>query len=56
MVRAGEFAEPVKEVTIASTLQRMLADITVIGNDLQFLPGAIAGQTVLVGEMNIAGN
>jgi PmbA protein len=56
MVRDGVFAEPVKEVTIASTLQRMLQDITAIGNDLQFLPGAIAGQTVLIGEMNIAGN
>ena len=27
MVRDGEFAEPVREVTIASTLQRMLHDI-----------------------------
>ena len=27
MVRGGEFAEPVREVTIASTLQRMLHDI-----------------------------
>ena len=27
MVRGGEFAEPVREVTIASTLQRMLLDI-----------------------------
>ena len=27
MVRDGEFAEPVREVTIASTLQRMLLDV-----------------------------
>jgi PmbA protein len=55
MVRDGAFAEPVREVTIASTLQRMLLDITDIGNDLTFLPGAIAGQTVLIGEMTLSG-
>ena len=39
MVRDGAFAEPVREVTIASTLQRMLLDIAEIGADLTFLPG-----------------
>jgi len=55
MVRNGEFAEPVREVTIASTLQRMLLDITEVGSDLTFLPGAVAGMTVLVGEMTMSG-
>jgi PmbA protein len=55
MVRDGVFAEPVREITIASTLQRMLLDITDIGNDLTFLPGAVAGMTVLVGEMTMSG-
>lgn len=55
MVRSGEFAEPVREVTIASTLQRMLLDIAEIADDLTFLPGSIAGQTVLVGEMTLSG-
>ena len=55
MVRGGAFAEPVREVTIASTLQRMLLDIAEIGSDLMFLPGAVAGMTVLVGEMTMSG-
>ena len=55
MVRDGAFAEPVREVTIASTLQRMLLDIAEIGSDLTFLPGAVAGMTVLVGEMTLSG-
>jgi PmbA protein len=55
MVRNGELAEPVREVTIASTLQRMLLDITDIGADLTFLPGAVAGMTVVIGEMTISG-
>jgi len=55
MVRDGAFAEPVREVTVASTLQRMLLDIVDVGSDLTFLPGAVAGMTVLVGEMTLSG-
>ena len=55
MVRNGEFAEPVREVTIASTLQRMLLDIAEIGSDLTFLPGAAAGVTLLIDEMTMSG-
>jgi PmbA protein len=55
VVRNGEFAEPVREVTIASTLQRMLHDIVHVGADLTWLPGGAAGMTVLVGEMSVSG-
>jgi PmbA protein len=55
MVRDGAFAEPVRELTIASTLQRMLHDITHIGSDLEWLPGGAAGMTILIGDMSIAG-
>ena len=55
MVRGGAFAEPVREVTIASTLQRMLHDIVDVGADLTWLPGGAAGMTLLVGEMSVAG-
>jgi PmbA protein len=55
MVRNGALAEPVREVTIASTLQRMLLDLVEVGSDLTFLPGSIAGMTVLLGEMTVSG-
>ena len=55
MVRDGVFAEPVREVTIASTLQRMLLDITEVGADLTWLPGGGAGQTLLIADMSLAG-
>ncbi|MET0627038.1 MAG: TldD/PmbA family protein [Acidimicrobiia bacterium] len=55
MVRGGEFAEPVREITIASTLQRMLLDVVHVGSDLEWLPGGAAGMTVLIGDMSIAG-
>lgn len=56
MVRDGAFAEPVREVTIASTLQRMLHDVVHVGADLTWLPGGAAGMTLLVGDMSLAGH
>jgi PmbA protein len=55
MVRDGSLAEPVREITIASTIQRMLHDIVHVGNDLRWLPGGGAGMTLLVGDMSVAG-
>ncbi|MCU1430598.1 MAG: putative Zn-dependent protease-like protein [Actinomycetia bacterium] len=55
MVRGGAFAEPVREVTIASTLQRMLLDVVEVGSDLTFLPGSTAGVTLLINEMTMSG-
>jgi PmbA protein len=55
LVRGGEFAEPVREVTIASTVPRMLQDVADIGSDLVWLPGGAAGVTLLVREMAISG-
>ena len=39
MVRDGQLAEPVREITVASTLQRMLQDVVEVGSDLTWLPG-----------------
>jgi PmbA protein len=55
MVRAGAFAEPVRELTIASTLQRMLADVVEVGDDLTWLPGGAAGVTLLLADMTMSG-
>jgi PmbA protein len=55
IIRDGALAEPVREVTVASTLQRMLLDLE-IGNDLQWLAGGAAGITILVPEMTMSGS
>jgi PmbA protein len=55
MIRDGQLAEPVRELTIASTLQRMLLDIVAIGDTLEYLPGAAAGVTLAIGEMSLSG-
>ena len=54
-IRGGEMAEPVREFTIASTIQRMLLDIEAIGCDLQWLPMKAAGVTLVIGELTISG-
>ena len=53
-IENGEFAYPVSEVTIASTLQEMLMGIEAIGSDLEFR-GALASPTLLIREMTISG-
>ena len=55
MIRDGALAEPVREVTVASTLQRILLDVAEVGADLTWLPGSAAGATVLVSEMQVSG-
>jgi len=56
MIRGGHLAEPVREVTVASTLQRMLQAVVEIGSDLRWLPGLAAGQTLAVADMQLSGD
>jgi PmbA protein len=55
LIRDGMPAEPVREITVASTLQRMLQDVVAIGNDVQQLPTAAAGLTLAVGDVTMSG-
>lgn len=57
-IRDGELAEPVREVTVSSTLLDMLRSLAVLGNDRRFFPfgGAMAGATMLVTGMTVAGS
>jgi PmbA protein len=56
VIRNGELAEPVREFTIASTLQRMLLDIAEIGNDVDWLPMRSAGVTLVVTDVTMSGS
>jgi PmbA protein len=56
MIRDGVLAEPIREVTIASTLQRMLLDVMFVGNDVQWLPGTTAAQTVAIEAIALSGS
>ena len=56
MIRGGAIAEPVREFTIASTIQRMLKDVVAIGNDTEWLPGGAAGVTLAIEGLSLSGS
>ena len=55
-VNGGSLGAPIKEFTIASTLQRMLHDVTAVGSDLTWLPMSAAGVTLVVGDVTVSGS
>lgn len=55
LIRNGALAEPVREFTIASTLQRMLQDVVEVGGDLEWLPMRAAGVTLVVADVTMSG-
>jgi PmbA protein len=56
-VEGGELGEPLREMTIASTLPEVLQRVDAVGSDLRFFPsgGSLGTATILVGEMTVAG-
>jgi PmbA protein len=56
LFKGGAPAEPVREATIASTLQRMLLDLIAVGGDLEWLPGGAAGMTLVIGDVQLSGS
>ena len=55
MVKGGELAEPIREATIASTLQRLLLDIAAVGADLEWLPDGSGGVTLVIPDVALSG-
>ena len=55
LIRNGQVAEPVREFTIASTLQRMLLDIVEVGGDVDWLPMRAAGVSLVVNDVTMSG-
>jgi PmbA protein len=55
LIRGGALGAPVKEFTIASTLQRMLLDVAEVGGDVEWLPMAAAGVTLVVRDVTMSG-
>lgn len=56
LVRGGEGADPVREVTVASTLPRLLLDITAVGADIEWLPSGAGVPTIVIGEVALSGS
>jgi PmbA protein len=53
-ITGGALGEPLREMTVASTLRDVLERVVAVGNDLRFF-GSTGSPTVLVSEMTIGG-
>ncbi|HVF32147.1 MAG TPA: TldD/PmbA family protein [Acidimicrobiales bacterium] len=55
MIRDGQLAEPVREITISSTIQRMLKGVVAVGNDLEWSFGASCHVTLAMADLSMSG-
>ena len=55
MIRQGALAEPVREATIASTIQRLLLDVRAVGADREWTPGGTAASPLVVDNVTLSG-
>ena len=55
LISNGQVGAPVREFTIASTLQRMLLDVVALGNDIDWLPSRAAGLTMVIRDVTMSG-
>jgi len=55
LISNGTIGAPVREFTIASTLQRMLLDIVAIGGDVDWLPSRAHGMSLVIRDVTMSG-
>lgn len=55
-ISGGELAEPLREFTIASSLQRMLGEVAAVGSDIEWLPMRAAGVSLVVRGVTVSGS
>ncbi len=56
MIRNGALAEPVREVTIASTLPRLLLDLAAVGSEIEWLPGGSGSAALVFDDVALSGS
>jgi PmbA protein len=55
VIRDGTPAEPFREATLASTLQRMLLDVVAVGSDLEWRPSGTGAVSLAIADVALAG-
>jgi PmbA protein len=55
LISNGTLGAPVREFTIASTLQRMLLDVVEIGGDVDWLPMRANGMSLVIRDVTMSG-
>ncbi len=56
LIANGELGAPVRQFTIASTLQRMLHDVVEVGADVEWLPMRAAGVSLVIRDVTMSGS
>jgi len=55
MVRNGARAEPIREATVASTLQRLLLDVAAVGGEIEWTPGGTGAAALVIPGVTLSG-
>lgn len=55
VISGGAVGAPVREFTIASTLQKMLLDVLEVGGDLDWLPMRAVGPSIVIADVTLSG-
>lgn len=55
-ISGGALGAPLREFTIASTLQKMLAEVAAVGGDVEWLPMRAAGLSLVVRDVTVSGS
>jgi PmbA protein len=56
LIRHGQLAEPVREVTVGTTLQRLLLDLTGVASELEWQPDGTGSAALAVSEVSVSGS
>jgi PmbA protein len=56
MIRDGARAEPVREATIASTVQRLLLDVSAVGGEREWTPGGTGAAALVIPGISLGGS
>jgi len=55
MLRRGAAAEPIREATVASTLQRRLLDVAAVGGEREWTPGGTGAAALVIPGVTLSG-
>jgi PmbA protein len=55
LITDGQLGAPVRELTLASTIQRLLLGIRAVGSDLEWLPGGTGSATLVIDDVSMSG-
>jgi PmbA protein len=56
LIEGGAFGAPVREMTIASTIQRLLLDIREVGGDFEWTPGGSGACSLVIDDVSVSGS